>query len=59
VKCSLPNHENERQQSVNACWLAIMVDYSAMWLLLSIYMVLAILVYKKAHEYLVVALQMK
>jgi len=36
-----------------------MVNYSAMWLLLSIYMVWTVLVCQKADGYFTVALQMK
>ena len=56
VKCSLPHQENECQRSVNDCWPSIFVNHSAMWPLLSVYMVLTVLVHEKAHEYLVVAL---
>ena len=59
MKCSLPLHENERQCSVNNCWPSIMVNHSAMWPFLSIYIVLTVFVLQKAHEYWVVPLKMK
>ena len=58
MKCSLPHYVNERQWSVNDCWPSIMVDYSVMWPLTLIYMVLTVLVPYKAHKYLVLAVWM-
>jgi hypothetical protein len=55
----MPHLQSERQQSVNDCWLSIMVNHSAMWRLLSIYIVLTVIIHYKAQEYLVVALKMK
>jgi hypothetical protein len=52
----LPHLQNERQPSVNYCWPSIMVNHSAMWWLLSIYVVLTVIILQKAKEYLVVAL---
>ena len=37
VKCSLPNHENECQQSVNDCWPSITVNYSAVGIIVFIH----------------------
>jgi hypothetical protein len=51
-------HEYECQQSVNDCLPSKMVNYSAMWLLLSIFIVFTVLVCCKVHKYLVVALKM-
>jgi len=56
VKSFLPDLQNVRQQSVNNCWPSIMVNHSAMWQLLSIYIVLTVSIRQKAQEYLVVAL---
>ena len=44
VKRSVPHDENERQWSVNDCWLCNMVNHSVMWPLLYIYIVLTVLV---------------
>jgi len=56
VTCSLPDLENEHQRSVNDYWPCIMVNHSAMWSLLSIYIVLTGFVCHKAQEHVVVAL---
>jgi len=56
VKRFLPHLQNARQQFVNDCWPSIMVNHSAMWRLVSIYIVLTVTVRQKAQEYLAVAL---
>jgi len=38
---SSPHSENERQQSVNDCWLRILANLSSDWLHTSIYQILA------------------
>jgi hypothetical protein len=53
---SLPHLQNERQQSINDCWPSIMVNHSAIWQLLPIYIVFTVIILYKAQEYLVVAL---
>jgi len=44
VKRFIPHLQNERQQTFNDCWPSIMVNHSAMWLLLSIYIVLTVII---------------
>jgi hypothetical protein len=40
----LPHLQNELQQSVNNCCPSIMVNHSAMWRLLSIYIILTVII---------------
>jgi hypothetical protein len=42
--CSLPDHENERQCSVQDCWPGIMVNQSGMWPFVAIYIVMTSLI---------------
>jgi hypothetical protein len=54
----MPDHENERQQSVNDFWPCIMVNRSTMWLLTAIYKVVTGFIGENAQYHLVAALNM-
>ena len=54
----MPDHENERQQSVNDFWPCIMVNQSAMWPLMAIYKVVTGFIGENAQYHLVAALNM-